>query len=296
MDYRILILLIIILIIINTILNLYSINIEYFNTELIINQHPAGFFSNFNKLITNLTDNPNITKITFNMISNSNKNNDFSYLEENTELFSKLFYIYDESFEITNKIIVKDFINSRITGREAYQYYNENRIKLQPFHDSYIKYIKIKPEIQSKISYHISKFFLLRNTVETVGILVRSKKLAGEQPSRKMPTRDDYDKAIESISKNNNFKYFLCIDNNDDLEYYKNKYKPNYYIDINRADNNKKDAPHSSKKEKPYDELENVFIQVCVLSHCTKLVHCVSNMATASLYMNMNQQSICVSK
>ena len=106
MDYRTLVLLIIILIIINSIFNLHSIKNEYFNTELIINEHPSGFFSNFNKLITNLTDNTNITKITFNMISKSNKNNDFSFLEENKEIFSKLFVIYDEGFEITNTIVV----------------------------------------------------------------------------------------------------------------------------------------------------------------------------------------------
>jgi hypothetical protein len=110
-----------------------------------------------------------------------------------------------------------------------------------------------------------------------------------------MPTRDDYVKALDKIPKSKNVKYFLCIDNNDDLEFYKNKYIPNYYTPIRRTKNKKDGEPHTNNIG-TLEDLESSFIEVMLMSNCDILVHCVSNMATASLYINMNQQSIFISK
>jgi hypothetical protein len=219
-------------------------------------------------------------------------NTAFSFIKEGEELFSKLFEVYDEQKPITNTIIGEHYENERVTGKNASNYYNENRNKLQPFHDAYIKYIKIKPEIQNKINDATSE--LKKDSEQLIGILIRSNSLAVEQPSGKMPTREEYDSAINKIDKTKKTKYFLCIDNEKDLQFYKTKLNPHYYININRSPTNKGDAPHINNNLKSLDEFEKVFIQVAVLSSCDILVHCTSNMATASLYMNMNQKSIFV--
>ena len=261
------------------------------STELIIKSVPtSGFFSNFNKLITYLTDHPDITKITFNMFSTA-PNTAFSFIKEGEELFSKLFEVYDEQKPITNTIIGEIYENERITGKNASNYYNENRNNLQPFHDAYIKYIKIKPELQNKINDTISE--LKKDSEQLIGIFIRSNSLAGEQPSGKMPRREEYDSAIDKIDKSKKTKYFLCIDNEDDLEYFKNKYQPNYYTDIRRS-SNKNDGEAHVNTVGGLDQLEKSFIEVVLLSSCDTLIHCVSNMVTASLYMNMNQKSIFV--
>ena len=89
----------------------------------------------------------------------------------------------------------------------------------------------------------------------------------------------------------NNNKHFLRIDNNDDLNYYKEKL-PQYYItNINRSKNNQGNAPHKNNLQS-LNDLENIFIEIYLLSECDILIHCVSNMATASLYMNMKQESV----
>ena len=49
-----------------------------------------------------------------------------------------------------------------------------------------------------------------------------------------MPTREDYVNAIEQIPKSDNVKYFFCIDNEDELNYYSELYKPNYYTNIRK--------------------------------------------------------------
>ena len=164
---------------------------------------------------------------------------------------------------------------------------------MQPFHDAYIKYIKIKPELQNKINDKINE--LKKDSEQTIAIFIRSNTLAREQPSGRMPTREEYDSAIDKIDKSKNPKYFLCIDNEDDLEYFKNKYEPNYYTDIRRS-SNKNDGEAHVNTVGGLDQLEKSFIEVVLLSSCDTIIHCVSNMVTASLYMNMNQKSICVSK
>jgi len=284
-----------ILIIIFSIFILISINnIEKFeNINLTIQSSAGGgFFSNFNKLITYLVDNPTITKITYDMRSHGPQNA-FSYIKENEELFSKIFDIYDEGVETTKSIVSSDYQSLRITGEEAFNFYNENRNKLEPFNKAYTKYIIIKPDIQNKININVDR--LKRNADQIIGIFIRSNALANEQPSKKMPSHEEYVNAINNIKKSKNIKYFFCIDNQDDLEYFKKLYKPHYFTDIRRTSNTNDGEPHT-KTIGTLDDLEKSFIEVCIMSQCDILVHCVSNMVTASLYMNMNQQSVCVSK
>lgn len=288
-----LIIIILILLFIRTVI---SKNIENFenkkNIELEINPHEGGLFSNFNKLIYYLTKYKDVNKITFNMISNKD-NKPLYFIQDNEELFSKLFDIYDDGNESKKKIAITQFRDLEITAKNAYNYYNENRNKLQAYHDTYKKYIKIKNSLQEKINKKVIE--LKSNTDQRICIFVRSDALKNEQPSNMMPTREDYDKAIEAITKSENVKYFLCVDNNEDLDYYKNKYQPNYFTNIRRTKNSKDGEPHINSIGS-LEELENSFIEVVLMSQCDILVHCVSNMATASLYMNMKQQSICVSK
>jgi len=237
-------------------------------------------------------DNPTTTKITFDMRS-SNPSTAFSYIKENEELFSKLFEEYDEGLETTKTISGINYQNERITGVNAYNFYNDNRNNLQPFNDAYIKYIKVKSYIQEKINKKVNE--LKKDSDQIIGIFIRSNALAGEQPSKKMPSREEYINAIDNIKKSNNVKYFFCIDNQDDLDYFKEIYTPNYYTDIRRTSNTNDGEPHT-KTMGTLEDLENSFIEVIIMSQCDILVHCVSNMVTASLYINMNQQSICVSK
>ena len=261
--------------------------------ELVLknNEHEqCGFFATFNKLMTYLVDNPDITKITYN-IHSFKVGHAMAYIKEGEELFSKLFEPYNEGKPIDEVIDGSYYQHYNLTTVFAHQFYNENRGKLQPYHDAYMKYIKIKPEIQNMINN--KKQILRENYEQVIGIFIRSEALKKEQPSGRMPTREEYDNAINSIDKTKSTKYFFCIDNEDDLNYFKNKYTPNYYTDIRRTKNTTNSEPHK-KTFGSLKDLQDSFIEVALLSECNILIHCVSNMVTASLYMNMNQKSICL--
>jgi hypothetical protein len=301
-NFRILIIILLIVIILLFLLFKKYNYIEKYNninTKIVFNntiKYNSGFFSYFCFFLVSLIDNPNIVSLDYNVISNPYESATY-YVNKGEKIFEKIFVPYETNKEIHNVIQINDF-NPKSPATKLYfddiKNYNENRKNLQPFNDVYKKFIIIQPHIQEKINYHIQKLNE-GNPEKTVGILVRSAAVWQDIDQNSRPTREKYLNIINKLNENNkNIKYFLCIDNNEDLNYYKKILTPNYYLDINRSDTNKGDAPHKNTALKSLDELEKVFIQVAVLSSCHILVHPNSNMATASLIMNMEQQSILV--
>jgi len=265
------------------------------NTKLILKANIGGFFSNFNKLINYLTDHKDIVEIEYDVRA-TDIGNTLPFINKGEELFNKLFIPYTENKTIENTIIGENYENYNITYTSAINNYNENRYKLQPYHDSFVKYIKIKPHLQERLTKMVHD--LRSDCTQVIGIFVRSSWLSTEQPSGKMPARDDYINAIKNIDTNSKkTKYFLRIDNDDDLKFYQEQFNPHYNTNISRSKDNTRDSLHISHDQYlTLEDLENTYLEVALLSYCDILVHCVSNMATASLYMNMNQKSICVSK
>jgi len=262
--------------------------------KLIIKSHNGGFFSNFNKLIYYLKNYPNVVEIQFDVRSTDFKNQ-LPFIKINEEIFGKLFETYKENKNINRNLIGESYENEELTFKNAYNFYNENRYKLEPYNKAFKKYIKLQPHLQKKLENLKNK--LHSDYEQVIGIFVRSGALSGEQPNGKLPTRQDYLDAVNNINTvSKKTKFFLRIDNNEDLEFYKNTLQPNFYTDISRSDNNKKDALHiNNNKYLTLKELEDTYLEVALLSSCHILIHCVSNMTTASLYMNMDQKSICIS-
>lgn len=262
--------------------------------KLVMNEHHSGFFCNFNRLIHYLMLFPNVVEIEFNVKSDINKHKPF--IGDKVELFSVLFEYYKEPYIQADDILNisgNDFLGLP-SADNAYHYYNEKRNKLNNYSDAFSKYIKLRPHTQNKLDLMVKEMKSECDMV--VGVFIRSDALASEQPTRKMPTREQYMKAINDLDKSKKIKFFLRIDNYEDLEFYKSVLPNNYYTNIKRAETNKGDAPHSYTKEfKPLEELEDTYLDIALLSQCEVLIHCCSNMATASLFMNRNQKSICVS-
>jgi hypothetical protein len=264
------------------------------NSKLIMNGIAAGFFFNFNRLIHYLVVYPNVTEIEFNV--RAKINNHLPFIGDNEELFSKLFENYkEESKQITEVLDIPsiDWKGIPFAGGDGHKFYNSNRIKFQPYNNTFNKYIKLKPNIQNKFDNYLKE--LRKDCEQLIGIFVRSEALRFEQPKQKMPRRIDYLDALNKIDTYGiSTKYFLRIDNNQDLEYYKNVLKPNYYLDLKRAETNKADAPHTDTKFLPLEELEKIYIEIALLSKCDYIVHCSSNMVSSALFMNMGAKSIFV--
>lgn len=267
---------------------------DYNNAKLIMNGISSGFFFNFNRLMHYLVVYPNTTEIEFNV--RARINNHLPFIGDNEELFSKLFQNYKEKDKEINEILdiePLDWKGIPFSGGDGSKFYNENRIKFKPYNDAFKKYIQLKPNVQNKLDKYLRK--LHGDCDQVIGIFVRSNALKDEQPKRKMPRREDYLNAIKNIDTyGKSTKYFLRIDNDEDLEYYKNILTPNYYLNMERAKNSKGDAPHRNEKFLPLEDLENIYIEIALLSSCDYIVHCSSNMVSSALFMNMNSKSIFV--
>ena len=249
----------------------------------------ASFFSDFCRLLKYLvhtTD--NVVEIEYNVCSSLY--NGIPFIKENEEIFSKLFLPYKEEDLTYEKEVYLNNFNYFIDKPNAQNLYNNDELKL--YTNVFNKYIKLQPHIQEKINNLENK--LTDNCEEVIGIFMRSNALACEQPYGIIPKREDYLKIIKDINiDNKKIKYFLRIDNNEDLEFYKDALQPNYYTQISRSKTNNHDAPHQNNSDfLTLEDLENTFIEIVLLSKCDTIIHCVSNMAAASLIMNPSQKSI----
>ena len=255
----------------------------------------SGFFADFTLLLKYLIyTNDNVVEIEFDV--RSSLNSGIPFIKENEEIFSKLFIPYKQQNTTYEKIVYVnryDIVDCSKSIFKAHDLYNKNRNKLYKYNEIFNKYIKLQPHLEEKLKILTTE--MKKDCEQTIGIFVRSNALAGEQPTGKMPTRDEYLEAINNLDKSKNIKYFLRIDNNEDLEFYKKNLLNNYHTNIKRSLTNKKDAPHQNSSEYiSLEELEEILLEVLLLSKCDKIIHCVSNMAAASLIMNNNQESICL--
>ena len=106
------------------------------NPKLVLNGHWSGLFCNLNRLINYLVIYPNIREIDFNVLASTTNHKPF--IGENVEIFSKLFQKYKEGAPIDtiynyNGMEFSNF--GHLTHKQAYQYYNENRYKLEPYNN-----------------------------------------------------------------------------------------------------------------------------------------------------------------
>jgi hypothetical protein len=267
------------------------LDLFYKNMKLICTEHVgAGFFSNFMKIISFLVTYPNIVELQYDMKATS-PGNGMPFVSEGTELLSLLLEPYSENKNVDYSYKCVKYFDEMLEKIKPENIYNEKRSSLEPYYNAYVKYIKLLPNLQEKLDKMTNE--LREDYEQVVGVFVRSNANAREQPRQRMPTREEYLEAIDKLDKTKKTKYFLRVDNDDDLNFYKEKLTPNYYTNISRSKDMLNDALHvSSDKYMKKEELEDTFLEVALLSKCDILIHCASNMAITSLVMNKNQKSI----
>jgi hypothetical protein len=258
----------------------------------------AGLSSNFNRILTILKETSNVKKIKWQCYGNYEGfltyPTNLMGFNTDTELFSKVYEEYDKS---NNEILESRLslnwganLEQKITGTNAANFYGPNRHLLKEYNSLYLNYFKLLPNIKDIIDE--KKKILRGENSCVIGILIRNSgnyALANEQPKKKMPSHNEYFDLINSISESNQ-RYFLCIDNIHDLELYKQLYPNSYFTQIRRSLSPLDKEPHI-KTTGSYEDFINSLIEVYLLSACDKLVHCLSNMATTSLILNLDQES-----
>lgn len=253
--------------------------------HVIFNYHEGGFFSNFNKVITHLTHNKDVSKITWNL--RGQPYGAFAY--NASEVFSGLFKPYDEKILTSSEYTIKEFEHLDYTGKNAHNLYTGDTAWRNKLNDVFKKYI-IPTDLLRKNIEVVDNFFLKNDSIK-IGILKRNQLLKCEQVSNKMPVVENYIDVVSRI-KGFNKTCILSVDNQQDLDYFTNRkdFKSVYSTNIRRTCVDTDLEPHFTPGT--IQDAVYYFMDVYMLSKCDYLIHPISNMATAALYFNPNLKSI----
>lgn len=249
-----------------------------------VHQHEGGFFSNFNKVITFLKNN-NVSKIDWKLYGQPY--GAFAY--SCGEVFGKLFESYDDGQPSHDQFILRNYIDYTFTGKDVYKKYNDKDQSWRKELNSKLKYFKPTDLLQKNVAIYNNAFDKIRNK-ELIAVLKRNELLKCEQQTNKLPTLNDYFNQIDQYYDDNTY-IWLSVDNKYDLDQFLKRYSRCIYNPrIRRSDKNTDTEPHFT----PGTELDAVFtfMEVYSMAKCNKLIHPISNMATAALYFNPEMESI----
>ena len=246
------------------------------NVHIILEYHGAGFWSIFNKIMNYLLYYKNISKISYNVVPNTNT------IYGKDELFNKVFDTYITNTNIDITLHAKNYITYEATGWFAPNLHLGDQNWRSIYNTLWKKYIHVKPEI-------ISSLPVFSDNKQNISILIRHNALAHEQINKRMPSFQQYDTVLqELLNKYNNYcRIILATDLYEAEHYFKTKYS---HIEIVH--------PHSVKSTNTTVEASqitdlvhenNTSIAVYTVLLLAKGDHFLfpnSNMATAALYIN----------
>ena len=247
------------------------------NNSCVVRAHGAGLFSNINKVITCMEMYWNVR------VDWSNPDNFYKVPEGHDQnlwnhLFEPIGQVLDEP---TDDII--NYPHQRYTYKEAHALYQAGddwRHEL----NKHWKKLQIKSQVADR-SLNLSG--------TTIGVLVRSSAIAGEQISDRNASLDEYVRATKKLIDQNDSKrpriYAACSDHESSMRFVK-EFSATIHPWTRRAENRSIDF-HAQHPQNVNDAI-NCVGEVLTLSRCDFLIHQVSNMATAALYINPSLTSV----
>lgn len=246
------------------------------NKACIVLAHGAGLFSNINKVITCMemyekvhvdwSNGDNIYRVTTDRDPNA-----WNHLFQPTSIPSE-----------AHDVVIK-YPHQRYTWKHAGELYRSNGDWRNRLHSLWRKLPVLGPILDRAMVF--SGF--------TIGVLVRSNAIAGEQESGLNAGLDDYVRAIHSVKTENHARnpqvFAVCSDEESSRRMSK-EFNARIYHFTRRAENRSIDQ-HMQFPQTIMDA-KHCLSEVISLSRCDVLVHQVSNMATAALYMNPFMESV----
>lgn len=251
--------------------------------KIIFNSHKCGggFFSQFNLVVQGLVQHDgNIDCVEWDM-------QDAGAFQYNSgEIYKPLFEEYTNNKEYTETITVNNFYDQNYTAHLAASKYTSSDQKQwrNTYHSIYTKYIKHTDYLNDIFNNVYSEQFARYNDTPKVGILIRNNNLAAEQPRQAVPTNELYIRAISELNLKD-FTLICAIDNRQDLEFYKRNYNTICNENTSRSETRYHGEAHCVSNLTKIDAAYH-YLEGFALSKCDYLIHPVSNVATAALYMN----------
>lgn len=247
------------------------------NLHLIVKQHEGGFFSNFNKIVTFLSEcTDEIVKISWNL--QGQPYGAFAY--DCGEVFGKVFnnFTTAKSIDKVNELVT--YSNFTYTGKNVHDVYTSNDLSWRHSFNSCLCYFNLT-NIASDLLNQLTK--QMQNK-KIISVLKRNELLKCEQINNRLPTLDTYFKQIDCLYDNSTYLY-LSVDNVNDLNAFISRYgKCIYNPKMRRSNFNTDTEPHFTPGT--YLDAIYTYMEVVALSRGSHFIHPISNMATSVLYHN----------
>lgn len=241
------------------------------NKSCLIKSHTAGLFSVVNNLITWMEIYPQV-------------NVDWSECLYGPKTFESLFDPFPPLEEPFDTVIVHP--DQPYTYKNAGHLYTSGtdwRLRL----NKHWQRLSVRKEITDLVTDFCDGWMIRPNLQNTVAILVRADGHAGEQLSDRSQSLESYAHEIERLMAD---QVYVAASDLETLTWFQARFPvichPNTRRGLTRS--------HDFHREVQQYEQDAVICmqEVLIMSQCTTLVHPVSNMATAALYINPQLKSI----
>lgn len=142
--------------------------------------------------------------------------------------------------------------------------------------------------VRAELSGEADEF--LAGRPDVVSVLIRSNAIAGEQLFGRMQTLDEYASAMERV-RGPLTEFFVMSSDKQSLEWVAKRFPCFFDPTVRRGLRRDLPEPHLEVPQTAEDA-KRCLVEVLVASRCRALIHPISNMATAALYINPQLQSV----
>ena len=126
-----------------------------------------------------------------------------------------------------------------------------------------------------------------------VAVQVRSGNHKGEQPSGKHALLEDYFRLINGVLVDSpETQIYLATSDNETVATFTAEYGDKLWYDVKTRRGRTRSTDFHEEAQQYIEDAARCLREVILMSKATTLIHPVSNMATAALYMNPNSKSV----
>ena len=182
--------------------------------------------------------------------------------------------------------IVNGYFDDRITWRHAGKIYRSTGDWRAQLHTLW-KRLAVHEKFTAAASAFAEENWQGR---DVVGMMVRSDTHASEQETERIQTLEDYAAAYERIRRPDTILHVMAMDE-ETLRWMGERFQTVcYYPNTKRTGLRSDPLPHL-KNQTPQDAID-CLVEVLIIARARALIHPVSNMATAALYINPELESV----
>lgn len=252
--------------------------------RVIVKAHHAGLFSNINKVISFMELYP--------YVSVDWRSPECIYgTPKDGNVWEHLFVSHSERLVLpspSNAIEEVEYPHDRYTFKNVAELYHDENLDWRYGLNEQWRKLRVMPFL---LDTAIRAAYQISGQQNYATVMVRSHGHAGEQTSGKSQSLEAYAEIMSLLSRAIDIKFYLMCGDLETVDWMKSRFgnvvlNPN----VNRADTRDVDMHLSTPQT--VNDARHCLIDVLIASMGKWLIHPVSNMATAALYMNPNLKSI----